>query len=1227
MLILIDDTPRTCGMKYTLSQILTVLLLICLGRVDSQAQSWVDRLGRPIPAAAKHSPDQTLGASDCRAGFFEVQFVDEAGLFSAPGGIGDARCAVVCAVLSDLSQLFNRPANAGAARIRVEAYVDPTDNAAAFASAVYRVDGASSSGLLDGALWQAINSSGDTYAGWNNTPDHHARIVINFAHAFNLDPDAVSFTDVDLYSVVLHEMLHALGLASFVGADGNSVLAGSTWFTRYDSFLQLNSNAGLTPLVAPNNGCYELNPAPYDRALLQTPCSQSNTPVVFAGVNLFNAAVYTPQPWRAGGSLSHFDENCADDGLERVLHYEITPGEIKRLPHAGEVAALCDLGYAISGVYGAPVNATRFRDDYAACDGLPAGVNDRPSGPFVSTEPIVLAFDDLAANDVNTDKIACLEVIGTSGALLSRTDLNSGEQLTVDPDPGFRGTIVLRYLPQRGLLSGNITYVFIDVEFPALPPCTWPTANLLCNGDFENSLTSGHLNIDDRTCYQELTRMQAWFPTFSPDIYERIQDSDTFIRHDQFVSDDSHMNRFGPDSWDKLPDNRFYLYGISGIEGVFQPIEPAQSQFNTQFIVRTKCYPIRFGNSDQPYDIPEVRVYFDSISFCDENDVYRTRRFNDPYIKLATGIPLFEWSTAVSEPFTLDENDKWVLFLPHDPVRNPDAFINMLLDDLELIPLAAYVPAQIKTFVNQVNDCAGAPVDVQVRVCKDFEDSELDFELKALLPPGVQYLSGDFDLNNGELLARPAELQYDSLGCGFFFMRVAADPALADGLPHYINIVRRGAEEFVLAAAELRPRRSGLRLRQELNACRNNGLLYALDLSNSSLAPLQNFELRIRCTPPLAAAPTEVFVNGAAWSDFSADASGIVLNKLALAGAAPTGDPPRPRLDVRFNAAILQSTQALEVSAEVVPPSGCARSTTNNVTVVENSVDLGGDVLLCDAPLQIGVADVYNSYQWSNGAATPTIELNTSTPEGMLSLTAIDAGGCEHRDAVLVEQAEGIQLLIDPADVSADPGASFRVTVKQNMVAPSGDARSFSLTLRYDQTMLELLSPAAPRTVVDGARRFAEHNLRGLRPAGYDGETLLELEFMALLGDTAQSRVEVFDFTLDECLTAGRAALEFTASEVCAADHRQIVLGAPLTFGVVKAEGGTVRVSVNAPTHMRAHIVLSDVLGRRVATVFSGELESGAKEFTVNEAMLSPGLYFCSLYSASGVRTETLRVD
>ncbi len=1214
-------------MKYTLSQILTVFLLAALLYAESRAQSWLDRLGRPVASAAKHLPDRTLGSSNCQAGFFEVQFVDDAGLFSAPGGLGEARCAVVCAVLADLSQLFDRPANAGAVSVRVEAYADPSDAAAAFASAVYRVDGASSSGLLDGALRQAINASGDPYAGWSDAPDHHARIVINFAHAFNLNPDALGFTDIDLYSVVLHEMLHALGLASFIGADGNSVLAGSAWFTRYDSFLQVNTNAGLTPLVVQNKACYELNPETYDRALLQTPCSQSNAPVVFAGTSLLNAAVYTPRPWRAGGSLSHFDEDCSADGLKRVLHHEIRPGEIKRLLHADEVAALCDLGYAVSGVYGAPVNATRFRDDYAACGGLPAGVNDRPSGPFVSTEPIVLAFDDLAANDVNTESINCLEVLGSSGALLSRTDLNNGEQLIVDPDPGFRGTILLRYLPHRGGLSGNITYVFIDVEFPALPPCTWPTANLLCNGDFENSLTGGHLNIDDRTCYQEQTRTQAWNPTYSPDIYERIQGRDTFIRDDQFVFDDSHINRFGPDSWDKLPDNRFYLYGISGIEGVFQPIEPAQSQLNTQFIIRAKCYPIRFGNIDAPYDIPEVRVYFDSISFCDENDNYRNRRWDAPHVKLGTGMSLFTWTTAVSDPFILTDKDKWIFFLPRDAVRNDEAFVNMLLDDLELIPLAAYVPAQVKTFVSQVNDCAGAPIDVQVRVCKDFEDSDLNFELKVLLPPGVQYLSGDFDLNNGELLARPADLQYDSIGCGFFNMRVAVDPALADGLPHYINIVRRGAEEFVLAAAELRPRRSGLRLRQDIKACRNNGLLYSLDLSNSSLAPLPDFELRISCTPPLAAPPTQVFVNGAAWSDFSADASGIVLNNLALEGASPTGDPPRPRLDVRFNAPLLPSTQTVEISAEARPPSGCARSSTNIVSVVENSVDLGGDVLLCDAPLQLGVADEYDSYQWSNGAITPTIELNNTTPEGILTLSAIDAGGCEHRDAVLVEQAERIQLLIEPAAESIDPGDVFRVAVKQHMPAPSGNARSFSLTLRYDQTMLELLSPSAPRTVVAGARRFAEHELRGVRPAGYNGETLLELEFMALLGDTAQSRVEVFDFTLDECLTAGRTALEFTASEVCAADHRQIVLGAPLTFGVVNPEGGALRVAVNAPYAMQARIVLSDVLGRRVATVFNGQLESGARNFTINGTMLTPGLYFCSLHGASGLRTEVLRVD
>ncbi len=1212
-------------MKYTLSHILTVFLLAALLCAETSAQSWVDRLGHPVPHAAKHLPDRTLGASDCQAGFFEVQFVDEVGLFSAPGGLGEARCAVVCAVLSDLSQLFARPANAGAALIRVEAYADPSDAAAAFASAVYRVDGASSSGLLDGALWQAINATGDPYAGWSDAPDHHARIVINFAHAFNLDPDAVGFTDVDLYSVVLHEMLHALGLASFLGADGNSVLAETTWFTRYDSFLQVNTNAGLRPLVVQNKACYELMPSSYDRVLLQTPCSQSSMPVVFAGASLQNAAVYTPQPWRAGGSLSHFDEDCAADGIGRVLHHEIRPGEVKRLPHADEVDALCDLGYAVSGVYGATVNATRFRDDYAACGGLPAGVNDRPSGPFVSTESIVLEFNDLAANDVNTENITCLEVLGSSGAILSQTDLNSGEQLVIDPDPGFRGTIVLRYLPQRGGFSGNITYVFIDVEFPTLPPCTWPTANLLCNGDFEQSVGSGYLIETFKfECSDVSILTSTWGGIESPDILERKANGVLFEGMLRAASGEIVLTFNGPDSWDKKANNRFYVNCVNPYEGIFQKIRNLQTN-NGMYVVRAKIHPYNlFGNDSI---LSDLFIYLDSNSFCDVSSKFRDQVLANPRTKITVESEEYEWSTVVSQPFIVTANESWILFLPRTPSPEHQESMDMLLDDLELIPLAAYVPAQVKTFVEQVNDCAGAPIDVQVRVCKDFEDSDLNFELKVLLPPGVQYLSGDFDLNNGELLARPADLQYDSIGCGFFNMRVTVDPALADGLPHYVNIVRRGAEEFVLAAAELRPRRSGLRLRQDINACRNNGLLYSLDLSNTSLAPLPNFEMRITCTPPLAAPPTEVFVNDAVWSEFSADASGIVLNNLSLEGASPTGDPPRPRLDVRFTAPILSSVQSMEVSAEVVPPTGCARSSTNNVSVVENSVDLGGDVLLCDAPLQLGVNDVYNSYQWSSGAATPTIELNNTTPEGILTLVAVDAGGCEHRDAVLVEQAERIQLLIEPAAVSADPGETFRVFVKQQTPAPSGDARSFSAVLRYDQTMLELLSPAAPRTVVAGARRFAEHELRGVRPAGYDGEILLELEFMALLGDTAQSRVEVFDFKLDECLTAGRTALEFTVSEVCAADHRQIVLGGQLTFGVVNVNGGDLRISVNAPYQMQARIVFSDLLGRQVATLFNGELESGTREFNFNGTMLTPGLYFCSMHSVFGTRTAILRVD
>jgi hypothetical protein len=51
-----------------------------------------------------------------------------------------------------------------------------------------------------------------------------------------------------------------------------------------------------------------------------------------------------------------------------------------------------------------------------------------------------------------------------------------------------------------------------------------------------------------------------------------------------------------------------------------------------------------------------------------------------------------------------------------------------------------------------------------------------------------------------------------------------------------------------------------------------------------------------------------------------------------------------------------------------------------------------------------------------------------------------------------------------------------------------------------------------------------------------------------------------------------------------------------------------------------------DLLGRRVQTVFRGELDEGIHTLPFDAARFAPGLYFLMLRSRSDVRTEKLTV-
>lgn len=151
--------------------------------------------------------------------------------------------------------------------------------------------------------------------------------------------DAVSNTQYDFESIAMHELLHTFGFMSNIDRAGFNT--GHVW-TVFDSYVV---NQTGTPVI--NSGNYTWNTA-YNSNL-----TGGNGGLYFGGpnavaANLTPVALYTPNPWEPGSSLSHLKANY-------LMKAIVNMGPGIRDVSPVELAILSDIGYTINDGSGTPV--------------------------------------------------------------------------------------------------------------------------------------------------------------------------------------------------------------------------------------------------------------------------------------------------------------------------------------------------------------------------------------------------------------------------------------------------------------------------------------------------------------------------------------------------------------------------------------------------------------------------------------------------------------------------------------------------------------------------------------------------------------------------------------------------------------------------------------------------------------------------------------------------------
>lgn len=471
------------------------------------------------------------------AGIFRLHF-DDAGSntgFDDPVS-GPQRVAVAKQVFEDISSLINEaqspyssvlPLGSGNSHVEIHVLSSLSNSSNPMLGMAGQFYLTTSPGIVHGSIWQTINTGIDAWYGINagnigNTGIYHGLLQVNFGHSFYLGTSVtgIGANEIDLYSVLLHEGLHALGIGSLIAQNGNSKLTNSNpgVYSYYDTWLTDNTGNS----IITQSGCYSASFNSASLSKLTTSCS-----LKFNGTNpLFISSDAT---WSNGTSLSHFPAACGNTGTFS-MNPSIGPAVVKRYPDLKEVTALCNLGYNTSGSYpGANYPSG------AACGTRVAGTNDFQSynsagnGTAFQTAANT-AFsctgNDLLGNDEGATLFSCLEVVNQSGSILGSNSGGASATVTFVPASNFAGTAILKYIPKESATgkSGNITYVFINVLPPPLPPCAQNNpCEMICYGGFEeytsqaqyDIYTYGGYTTSNATCFNFYP---ATYPDNSPDL-------------------------------------------------------------------------------------------------------------------------------------------------------------------------------------------------------------------------------------------------------------------------------------------------------------------------------------------------------------------------------------------------------------------------------------------------------------------------------------------------------------------------------------------------------------------------------------------------------------------------------------------------------------------------------------------------------------------------------------
>ena len=469
---------------------------------------------------------KTTNVTCSTTSYFNLYFEPGCGMDDTSNPTHNARRAVMCKVFEDISNFITSPLSTTGNKVNI--WVRNIANESApvgtlgLASSFYIPYSNSTNtvgGILDGEIWKTIHLGVDSYTNVLNGTNllYHGKVAFNFNDSsinWNTNLSINSPSNLyDLYTVILHEVVHSLGFGSFINQNGASIDP-SPYYSRYDTFLRTNSNIPLLTIGSCSMYDISFNSA-VSPTVLRPGCTlpnnisngvlnttTCNNAIKYVGSS--TVPVYTPTCFEQGSSLSHFEDmlfpTCTNpNGNDNyfVLSNVNIVGKTKRYLKPEERNVLCDIGYNVKTTFGISSTIGGFYNyGGTACAGINvAGLNDgiNSNGDYTfvgnANTNIVISGATILNNDISVTGFECLQDISDVSTLSATSGTSS---TSINFSSATTGLHILRYVPINGTKRGNITYIYLYIRVPASTGGCSPTpsaCNLVMNGNFEQFST------------------------------------------------------------------------------------------------------------------------------------------------------------------------------------------------------------------------------------------------------------------------------------------------------------------------------------------------------------------------------------------------------------------------------------------------------------------------------------------------------------------------------------------------------------------------------------------------------------------------------------------------------------------------------------------------------------------------------------------------------------------